>query len=166
MIVGNLVLAFPESDADSLKWAEMSGKNREVVFTHVVTPLRQESVHTRTLILCRLREKEFESQYSLADLSGFVMRGDRCYITSNATVTSTSRSFAAGCECTVSPGRVGVYVANHMNPELTASQGKKLDSIRPLKGWVEKHPTRPGVARLVGVEELADLQKFSYLYIP
>lgn len=165
----DIQLGFPEQDAASMLYASSLYKAIDVCFLSALTPRRV--IHTDTLVedktqtpvvprpwlvlarVVSIYEMENEA-VRRAHLEGFTCYSSMCVTDSRTSVPH--KSGAAGAKMIATPGRVGVYVADHVN----SAFGHKPEPVHPLNGWVSYHPKKDNLLRLEAVNDLFDLDYF------
>lgn len=165
----DIKLGFPEQDAAKLMYSSAAYEAIDVCFLSALTPRRV--IHTDTLVedetqtpavprpwlvLARVvsnYEKENEA-VRRTHLEGFTCYSSMCVTDSRTSVPH--KSGAAGTNMIATPGRVGVYVADHVN----SAFGHKPEPVHPLNGWVSYHPKKANLLRLEAVNDLFDLDYF------
>lgn len=165
----DIQLGFPEQDAVKLMYASSTYQSVDVCFLAALTPrpvIRADEVfedETQVpqvprpwLILARvIANYEAENkEVRRTHMEGFTCYSSMCVTDSRTTVPHTSG--AAGTNMIATPGRVGVYVADHIGQ----SFGNKPEAVHPLNGWVSNHPRKAHLLRLEAVNDLFDLDYF------
>lgn len=150
-------LCFPSSDRPAIESLMEPGGPAAVRIAILQAVLKRNTdgyfTQDLQLVLCKVVDEDFSSRYQETRLDGFVTYSGMCNTDSLCDLhVPNSRSQT---RYTVTPGRVGVYAADHVNASFYTDHPK--DQVCPLRGWVEAHPKNPQMKRLVAVDELHDL---------
>jgi hypothetical protein len=159
-------LGFPLADLTALYESSLRFHPLEVCFTQILFERPTPGVTLRPgssqpfMILARVVSNLEAERPDLVKsrLKGFVLYDDR---TTSSLSEQTWLQNGHAVNHTVTPGRVGVYVARWTSTN--RAQVSPMDRIQPLQGWVGPHPKGNQLQRLHAVDSLLDLEYYRRL---